>query len=112
RHPQSLHALGHAHDRSGDHAVNPSGVWGTTRSIDLCNKAILHWQSPALYPFRPPCSCTFRGMLAYAVIFPFRIPTAGEKLFLSLNFIEYLNCRSHSVSLKRNFKLLSNIPRH
>ncbi|MFN3792762.1 hypothetical protein, partial [Massilia sp.] len=40
RHPQSLHALGHAHDRSGDHAVNPSGVWGTTRSIDLCNKAI------------------------------------------------------------------------
>lgn len=22
-----------------DHAVNPSGVWGTTRSIDLCNKA-------------------------------------------------------------------------
>ncbi|MFN3792407.1 hypothetical protein, partial [Massilia sp.] len=44
RHPQSLHALGHAHDRSGDHAVNPSGVWGTTRSIDLCNKAGLYYQ--------------------------------------------------------------------
>jgi len=41
--PRSSIALRDRECHDGDHAINPPGAWGITRSADLCNKAtVIH----------------------------------------------------------------------
>jgi hypothetical protein len=59
-HPQSLHTIGHAHDRR--YAVIPSGVWGSTSPANLCNKASAHARPSVIHEFT---SYRYWGITSY-----------------------------------------------